>query len=64
MVKRTLKDSTPLSGPRQALDGGVGASPYAETERIIQAPSISKLLRVGYIEERPVKLQDAVVVVT
>jgi hypothetical protein len=41
---------------------------YAEMERILhgaeRGAAHQHLLRIGYIEERPVKLQDAAVVVT
>ena len=41
---------------------------YAETERILHGPERGAvhqhLLRMGYIDERPVNLQDLVVVVT
>jgi len=41
---------------------------YAETERILHGPERGvvhqHLLSMGYIEERPVKLQDSAVVVT
>jgi hypothetical protein len=41
---------------------------YAETERILRGAergaAHQHLLRMGYIEERPVNLQDSVVVVT
>jgi hypothetical protein len=41
---------------------------YAETERILHGPERGAvhqhLLRMGYIDERPVNLQDSVVVVT
>ena len=41
---------------------------YAETERILHGPERGAvhqhLLRMGYIQERPVNLRDSVVVVT
>ena len=41
---------------------------YAETERMLHGPERGAvhqhLLRMGYIQERPVTLQDSVVVVT
>jgi hypothetical protein len=41
---------------------------YAETERMLHGPERSAvhqhLLRMGYIQERPVNLRDSVVLVT